>query len=444
MTHITIPDPVSFIITTLESYGYEAYAVGGCIRDALLGFRPADWDVCTSALPAQTKACFNAFQTIDTGLRHGTITLVLDGRPYEITTFRIDGVYSDNRHPDSAEFTADIYADLARRDFTINALAYNPNAGLIDRYGGVSDLQSGVIRCVGEPDKRLNEDALRIIRALRFASTLGYVIDDATSRSIIKNTKLLNNIALERISSELVKLIVGDDVYRVMDEYKPVFVEIIPELALTIGFEQNNPRHIYDVYRHMIRSVANAPKDHIVRLTMLLHDIGKPVCYTEEDGCGHFHGHQQLSSEIANDILSRMKFDRYTISLVTKLIRYHDIELQPERTHVKRQLNRFGENVLRLLMQVKEADTRAKSVATQERWLPKLNEALVIMDDIVNERQCYSLDSLAINGDDIIKLGIPEGEPIGVLLYKALDMVIDELIPNEKQALINHLEALVK
>ena len=434
--NIELPDEVQYIINTLESNDYEAYAVGGCVRDSLLGKEPQDWDICTSALPEQTQKVFAEQHIIETGLKHGTITLMLNRKPYEITTYRVDGKYTDNRRPDKIKFVNVLKRDLARRDFTINAMAYNTKTGLVDYYGGQQDLQQRLIKCVGNPNKRFQEDALRIMRALRFASKFGFTIESGTAQAMNENKKLLNNIASERIANELNKLIIGGGARNIISEHIQVIGIIIPELIPTIGFEQNNPYHCYDVFNHILYSIENAPKDVVIRLTMLLHDIAKPKCYTEtDDGIGHFYGHPQESSDMAKAILSRLKYDNETIKAVTQLVLYHDSEIT-RRQHIKRLLNKIGEERFRQLIEVKRADTMAQAANVHNDKLNILNELLISTDEIIEQQQCFSLKDLAVNGRDLIEAGISEGAEIGVILNRLVDMVIDEEVANDKEVLL--------
>ena len=310
---IKIPKDVASIIDQLDEHGYDAYVVGGCVRDSILGRTPNDWDICTSATPDQMIAIFEDYEVIPTGLQHGTITIVINHTPYEITTFRIDGKYLDNRRPDKVSFTTDIVQDLSRRDFTMNSMAYNPKVGLVDPYNGQQDIQSKVIRCVGNADDRFNEDALRIIRALRFASVYGFEISSDTAQSIHNNAGLLNNIAVERINVELCKLLCGKGVLDILLNYSDVIATIIPEIKPCIGFNQNNRYHQYTIYDHIAHAVSNyTGQDIIVKVALLLHDIGKPLCYTEDENGGHFYGHGEPSRDIAEEVVRRLKFDNYT------------------------------------------------------------------------------------------------------------------------------------
>ena len=431
-----IPAQVEYIISALEQSGYGAYAVGGCVRDSLLGREPVDWDICSSALPWQVRECFRDDKLIETGLKHGTVTLMLDGRPFEITAYRVDGVYSDNRRPDEVTFTGSLRDDLARRDFTVNAMAFNPRTGIADFFGGMDDLKSRLIRCAGDPDKRFNEDALRIMRALRFSAVLGFSIENGTADAILRNKHLLHNIAAERIAAELGKLITGVRASEVMYDFTPVIVEIIPGLGEMVGFAQNTKYHHLDVWRHTLLSVKNAPEDVILRLAMLLHDVGKPRRYSEQNGTGHFHGHAEVSAEMARKILTELKFDGRTVETVTRLIALHDTRLSPRPEDIRRRLNRYGEDTLRLLIEVKRADSAAKAPAFRRERLDALDKISAQLDRIIKERQCFSLSGLAVDGSDLIAAGMARGPEIGAALDRLLNMVIDGTAANDREELL--------
>jgi tRNA nucleotidyltransferase (CCA-adding enzyme) len=334
----------------------------------------------------------------------------------------------------------DIKEDLARRDFTINALAYNPKSGLIDYFDGACDIESKMIRCVGDPCARFEEDALRIMRALRFSSTLGFEIEKGTSEAINAKRGLLKNIANERITEELDKLFCGDGVAHVLTEYREVFETIFPEINPLYGLDQNNPHHDLDVWGHTVKSVACAPKNAVIRMTMFLHDIGKSGCYSEVEGVGHFYGHQKVSADLAKLILKRLKYDNNTISTVTQLITFHDADIQDSSINIKRWLNRLGEHNLRLLVEVKRADTKAHAPGHQDKRLRHLDEVIRQLDIIIAEQHCFSIKDLEINGNDLIEAGIPQGRKIGEMLGLLLDMVIDEQVENNREALLNEVK----
>ena len=399
---IKIPDEVKYIIDTLESNGYDAYAVGGCVRDSILGSEPKDWDICTPALPEQTIKYFAEYNIniIETGLKHGTVTLILNHKPFEVTTYRIDGVYSDNRRPDKVRFVNDLKSDLSRRDFTVNSMAYNPKKGLADFFGGEKDLKAGIIRCVGDADKRFQEDALRIMRAMRFAAVLGFEIDYATSKAMFDNKKLLHNIASERIAVELNKMIVGNNIKEIFTRHISVIGEIIPEI-LPAG----------DLLQSTLAALSNAPADVAIRLAVLFRDCGDVA---------------------ANKILSRLKYDNYTKKTVAQLILYRGEDIQPEKKHIKRWLNKIGEERFRQLLEIKRAESE------------DTDNIEFILNEIITRNECFSLKDLAVNGGDLIASGIPEGSEIGVILDKLLDMVINGQIENNKIKLLEPAEKLRK
>lgn len=376
-------------------------------------------------------------RTIDTGLKHGTITVDMErSGKFEVTTFRIDNHYSDGRHPDSVDFTEDIYLDLARRDFTINAMAFN-QAGLIDPYHGREDLENKVIRCVGNPNDRFNEDALRILRALRFASTYGFQIEEKTKESIHKNKDNLNNISAERIQSELCKMLCGKGVLGVLLEFSDVISTVIPELKPCIGFAQNNPYHQYDVYGHIAHAVANyTGSDVSVKVALLLHDIGKPQCYVEDERGGHFYGHNIPGHDIADSVMHRLRFDNKTINEVLELVLYHDAVIEPTVKTVRRWLNKIGEERFQQLLCVRMADILAHAENTQESRIVRCQALRQIVDDVIAKEQCFSLKDMKMSGKDIIAMGIPEGVRIGEILNALLDEVISGELPNEHDALV--------
>lgn len=448
MFKIGIPVGARHIIRLLENNHYDAYIVGGCVRDSMLGKTPHDWDICTSAKPCEVLALMgaNGIRTIETGLQHGTVTTVIGDESYEITTFRVEGKYSDNRRPDRVEFIGDVVEDLSRRDFTINAMAYNEETGFVDPWGGCGDLLEGVIRCVGHPDDRFREDALRIMRALRFASTYGFKIDEQTAYSIHKNKSLLRKISAERIQSELTKMLCGEGVLDILLEYKDVMAVIIPELEPCIGFNQNNPYHIYDIYDHIAHAVAfHKGIDISINMALLLHDIGKPHCYTEDHNGGHFYGHGAISHKMAKDILERLRFDNKTKEEVLTLVFYHDAIINPDTKSVKRWMNRIGPEMLDKLMFVRIADIYAQSEINLELRRDKALGVKLIAKDILAKRQCFTLKDLAINGYVVIEhLGVPSGPKVGEVLNYLLDMVMDGKIENDLDVLMDEAKRYLK
>lgn len=421
------------IIKMMNDAGEKAYCVGGCVRDILLGKEPHDFDICTSAHPEKTEEILKEFPVIETGIKHGTVTVLVDGEPFEITTWRIDGKYSDNRRPENVTFTPSLEEDLKRRDFTINAMAFDGEE-VIDPFGGKEDLKNGIIRAVGDPNERFEEDALRILRALRFASKLGFEIETKTAVAMHEKKELLKEISAERIFSELKLILCGKDATKVLLDFSDIIGQIIPEIKPTIGFEQHNKHHVYDVYTHTAVAVGSIDPDPTLRLTMLLHDIGKPDVYHFEDGQGHFYGHPEVSAEIARTVLNRLKCDNATKDTVLTLIKEHDNRFPPEKKSVKRMLGKVGEHNYSLLMKVKRADTDAQSDYLKDEKYAQINALINVAKQIEEENECFSLSDLAINGSDLKEF--LSGKKIGPALQKCLSMVIDEKLPNEKQELL--------
>ena len=435
---IKIPNDAESIINRLNDNGYEAYIVGGCVRDSILGRAPNDWDVCTSATPDKMIEIFADHEVIPTGLQHGTVTIVINHIPYECTTFRIDGNYSDNRRPDKVEFTTDIVQDLSRRDFTVNAIAYNPKTGLVDPFGGAEDIKARVIRCVGNADDRFDEDALRVMRALRFASVYGFVISEDTSNAIHRKAENLNNIAAERINTELCKLLCGQGVLDILLNYSDVISAIIPEIKPCVGFNQNNRYHQYTIYDHIAHAVSNYKgSDVIIKIALLLHDIGKPTCYTEDENGGHFYGHGVPSRDIAERIVERLKFDNRTKKDVVELVLYHDAVIEPTIKVVKRWLNKVGEEQLFRLLDIRMADILAHAEGTQQSRIDRCVAVRKIAEDILASEQCFKLKDLAVNGNDLMDIGIPQGREVGNTLNRLLDMVINGEAQNKKDELLS-------
>lgn len=429
---IVIPNDVKFIIKNLEDAGFEAFVVGGCVRDSMLGLEPKDWDVATSAKPDDIKSIFNSFQLVLDGEAHGTVGVVINNVKYEITTYRVDGKYCDNRHPENVSFTNSIELDLARRDFTINAMAYNDLRGLVDPYNGMKDLSFKALRCVGNPDTRFCEDALRILRALRFASVYNFSIEFNTSVSLIKNRNLLNNIAVERIASELNKLVCGSNVNYILRRYKDVIAVFLPELVSTFDFEQNTPHHNKTVWRHTTAAVSNIEPDTLLRIVMLLHDVGKPLALrTDSNGRDHFKGHNHFSAVLARNALERLKYPTKFIEDAVTLIEYHDVRFSNNKRQIKHILNKIGEKNFINLIKVQKSDILAQSRYKREIKLNNLDLACETFNKIIENNECYKLKDLAINGSDLIHLGITNGVIIGNILNEILDLVIDEAVDND-------------
>ena len=431
------------LINLLSENGYKAYAVGGCVRDYLLGKPEKDIDITTSAKPEIVEEILTkqSIKVVETGLQHGTVTAVINGDPYEITTFRKDGEYKDNRRPESVDFVDDVKEDLSRRDFTINAMAYNHNEGIVDLFGGKADLDNKIIRAVGNADKRFKEDALRIMRALRFSATLCFDIEESTKKAIFDNMHFLENIAYERIFTELKKLLVGDNAMQVLDEYKEVIGVITPELKPTFNCVQNNPWHIYDVYGHIIHAVDSAPKDDIIRLTMLLHDIGKPsVKTTDEKGIDHFKTHAVAGADIAKKVLKRFKVSNEIYDKVTTLIYYHQGVENVDDIRVKRWLSKIGVEYTRALFKVRVSDLLAHNPEKIGYEVEKLNELQQELEEIVAVGEAFKISDLAVNGNDLIALGYHKGKEIGEKLNEILMLVVDNQLENDKDKIIEYLK----
>ena len=433
---ITLPLPVVRALSVLEACGYEGYIVGGCVRDSLLGRTPNDWDVTTNATPEQMKACFADFHVIETGIRHGTLTVIIDGMQLEITTYRNDGEYLDNRHPVQVTFSEKIEDDLSRRDFTVNAMAYHPKRGLVDLFGGREDLNAKIIRAVGDAKTRFEEDGLRILRAIRFSSVLDFDIAKDTAKAVHDCKNLLSGIAAERIREEFCKLICGRGAVRILRDYIDVISVFLPELDRCVGFEQNTKYHCYDVFEHTLHALALCEDDDLItRLGVLLHDIGKPLCYTEDEQGGHFKGHAPAGVQISREVLSRLRFDNQTIRRMELLVEWHDIPLSAEKKRVKRLMQRFSDEDILRLLKIKRCDRLAHAANYQE-LSPDLALIPSVIEEIRAEDACLTLRTLAIDGDDLMALGIPKGKKIGEMLNALLDEVIEERLPNEKNALL--------
>lgn len=442
---MNIPEYVKKALSELHKAGFEAYAVGGCVRDSLLGKVPHDWDLCTSALPEQVEQVFESFHVIETGLKHGTVTVRIDHKPIEITTFRKDGDYLDRRRPENVEFVSELSLDLSRRDFTVNALAYSENSGITDLFGGRNDLENKLIRCVGSPEKRFGEDALRILRALRFSSVLGFEIEEKTAQAVHKMKELLKEISAERIREELLKLLCGVDVGRILTDYKDVIAVIIPEISEEFGFLQHNPHHCYDVYLHTVKAVENVKNTPALRLTMLLHDIGKPrVFRLDENGVGHFKLHPTVGSEMAKTILRRLKFDNKTLKYVTEQIWEHDNRFPTGRKNIRRFISNHGFDFYFDHLEIRLADTLAQSDFMREKKLEELCIKREIGEELLAESAKLTLSDIEINGRDIIALGVEPGREIKEILSKCLSAVVDETVPNSREDLVLFAKKIIE
>ena len=439
---IEIPEKAKFIIETIMNAGFEAYVVGGCVRDSILGRSPEDWDITTSAKPEQVKELF--LRTIDTGIAHGTVTVMLDKEGFEVTTYRIDGKYEDSRHPKEVTFTPNLEEDLKRRDFTINAMAYNEESGLVDLYGGLADIENKIIRCVGDAEARFTEDALRIMRAIRFSAQLGYSIEENTQEAIRKLAPNLRNISAERIQVELVKLMVSKhpDTLRVAYELGVTAV-IFPEFDKAMMTPQNHPHHMYNVGEHTLQGLLQVEPDKILRLAVLFHDIGKAdTITTDEKGINHFHGHADISEEKTRAILRRLRFDNDTVYYVTRLVRYHDYgnQVEPDMRIVRRAVNKIGEDIFPRLFAVKRADILSQSNYLREEKLENLEKWQQLYREIMDRKQCVSLRTLAISGSDLIAAGMKPGKELGEVLHRLLELVLEEPERNTKEWLLSQVQ----
>ena len=434
-----LPEFVGQCIDRLENRGFACYAVGGCVRDSLLGLTPHDYDLCTDALPPQTREIFADHTLVLAGEKHGTVGVVTDGGVVEITTFRTEGDYSDSRHPGWVEFVKNIEGDLSRRDFTVNAMAWSPTRGLADPFGGQQDLDNHILRAVGDPDARFTEDALRILRGVRFAVRYQLIPEEKTLRSMITHAPLLVNIARERVFEELCKLlplVSAEDLIR----YAPILTQVIPELAPAIGFDQHNRNHIYDVFTHIAHVTANTPADLALRWAALLHDIGKPDTFSwGEDGQGHFYGHAQCSAQMADELLLRLKAPNALREEVVFLIDHHMAWPETDRKLLRRYLSRWGEARLTKLLLLQQADTGSKGMPVENSPFEEIH---TIIRELVAENSCLTLRDLAVNGHDLMELGI-SGKDIGYCLNILLARVLDEELPNEKSALLAEVRRIL-
>lgn len=469
---IVLPEDVAYIIRTLEEAGFEAYAVGGCVRDTLLGRKPQDWDITTSARPQETKSLFR--KTIDTGIQHGTVTVMLHHVGYEVTTYRIDGEYEDNRHPKSVEFTDNLKLDLERRDFTINAMAYNGTRGLVDEFCGMEDMEKQIIRCVGDAGARFDEDALRILRAVRFAGQLGFAIEEETRQAAVLRAVHLKNISAERIRVELSKLLVAKDAGRLRDAFSMGMTKVfLPEFDEMMVWEQKNPHHSYTVGEHSLRSVEILntfygkysgtwdssiipeevskhvskmvsvldEKTHmILALTLLLHDLGKIHTMTiDNKGIGHFYGHQEESARLVPGILRRLTFDNYTIDTVKRLVLFHDYKFGEKEKSMRRAMAKIGADLMTLLFVVQYCDVLAQNPQTISDKIRVIRQAEQLWQRVVDSGAALTLKELEITGKDIMELGVSPGPAVGKMLKQALEVVLEEPEKNDREVLLGFL-----
>ena len=437
---IFIPDYARKTMEILNSSGYQAYAVGGCIRDSLLGKTPHDWDVCTDCLPEKMKEIFSGFRTFDTGLKHGTVTVMIDHELVEITTFRSEGEYENHRKPIQVEFVRNLEEDLRRRDFTVNAMCCDINSRVYDFYGGQADLEKGIIRCVGRAEERFEEDALRILRGLRFASVLDFEIEYQTARAMFEKRALLECISAERISEELKKLLCGKAAERILNDYREIIAVIIPESRACFDFRQNNPHHCYDVWRHIAKSVSMVRPEPVIRTAMLLHDIAKPqMATTDEQGVSHFKKHQYVSAELARGILKRLKYDNRSTEYIYRLIWEHDNRIPAQEKSVKRFISKYDFQFMFDYLEVRRGDTYAQSGFRRHEKLEELDEIARIVIGLMEQDLCLKVSDLAVDGKDLMAIGL-EGRRIGECLDTLLDLVIDEKIENEKEQLLGYIK----
>ena len=436
LMRIQLPEKVNQIIHTLQQHGFEAYAVGGCVRDSILGRVPDDWDITTSATPEETKSLF--LKTFDTGIEHGTINVLMDKDAFEVTTYRVDGKYEDSRHPSEVTFTRSLKEDLLRRDFTINAMAYNETEGLVDIFGGMEDLKSKTIRCVGNAKARFGEDALRILRAVRFAAQLGFDIEEETKRGIVELAPTLANISAERIQVELIKMLISPNPGMLKEAYELGITKIIlPEFDDMMATEQETPHHEYNVGVHTLKALEYIRADKVLRLAMLFHDIAKPLMKTmDENGRAHFKLHDIKGAEMTKQILRRLKFDNDTMHKVVRLVQYHDYRMPAEAKNVRRAMHKIGEDLFAEYLEVREADTLAQSAYKQEEKLQNIRDIRACYEDILRKQECVSLKTLAVTGSDLIASGMEPGKEIGEVLQKLLEKVIEHPEYNEKEMLL--------
>lgn len=433
-----LPKNITLIIEKLREAGYEAFVVGGFVRDLIRDIEPHDADITTNALPQEVEAVFSDFKVIETGLKHGTVTVLYEGEPIEITTYRIEKGYSDMRHPDKIEFTTDITKDLSRRDFTMNSIAYSPYQGFVDPFGGKNDIEDGIIRCVGNSEERFREDALRILRALRFCSVTGYKIEENTEKALYSCKYLLPNLSKERIFAEISKMLCGKNIRYVLTKYIDIISIVLPEIKDMKGFEQHNFHHIYDVLNHTAVVVENAPNDVHMRFSALFHDCGKPDCFSLVDGVGHFYRHSTISAEKAKQALIRLKCDTATKEKVIKLVKIHDTPIECDERIIKKRLRSLGEELFFDLIKLQRCDNLAQAPEFFYRQ-KQFDEIEALTKEILKQNECFSLKHLAVNGNDLLALGL-KGKKIGEVLDFLLDAVIEKRVDNDKLLLLQYYQ----
>ena len=435
-----IPQYIEKVMERFDYSGFESFLVGGCIRDFISGKIPLDYDIATKALPAEVKEIFKDMNVVETGIEHGTVTIVSSEGKVEVTTYRIDGKYKDGRRPEGVFFTKTIQQDLARRDFTINAIAYSPHKGIVDPYGGRQDIESRIIRCVGDPDKRFKEDYLRILRGIRFVAATDFSLEKRTEAAMTEMKSNIGSVAIERIREEFIKILCGAYVEKVLLEHREFISEIVPEIAESFDFNQNNPYHIFDVYRHTVEVIKNTPPEKCLRLAAFFHDIGKPYVYSVDgNGTGHFYGHVKISVKLAEEIMTRMKFDKNTAILVRDLVKHHDTDILPDKKSVRKFIARQSIPFLKKLLILKKADISGQNPELVYR-LDEISKIETLIEEIIDEGSLFTLKNLEIDGDDIIRLGITPGRKIGQILNDCLSKVINEELPNSCNELIKYVK----
>ena len=435
-----IPQYVETIMQRFEEKGFEAFLVGGCVRDFIFDKIPLDFDLATDALPIEVKEIFEDYNVVETGIEHGTVTIVSSDGKVEVTTYRIDGKYKDGRRPEGVFFTDTIEQDLARRDFTINAMAYSPRIGFIDPFGGMEDIEKGIIRCVGNPDKRFKEDYLRILRGIGFVVGTNFSLEDNTKAAKNKMKSKINSVAVERIREEFIRILCGSFAKKALLEYRSFISEIVPEIAESFDFKQNNPYHSFDVYRHTVEVIINTPALKNLRLAAFFHDIGKPYVYSQDEkGIGHFYGHVKISTTITEEVMSRMKFDKSTSIFVRDLVKYHDRDILPEKKSIRKFLTKKSVPFLEPLLLLKRADISGQNPELVYR-LEEIDKIEALLKEIVDEGSCFTLKNLNIDGNDLINLGIKPGKRIGEILNDCLVKVVNEELPNSCNELIKYVK----
>lgn len=436
-------------VEALKSNGFEAFLIGGSVRDFIMNLTIGDIDITTNATPTQVKEVFKNFRVIETGIKHGTVTVIIDNEPIEITTYRSEGIYSDNRHPDSVRFSEKFSDDVIRRDFTMNAIGYDFSSGFCDLVGGIEDIENEIIRCIGDAETRFSEDALRILRALRFSSVLGFQIEENTKDAIHKCKDLLNNISAERITAEFVKLICGKNAVNILREFSDVISVFIPEIEICVDFEQKNKHHCYDVYTHTLKAIENSKPSPVIRLALLFHDIAKPlVAHFDEKGEQHYYGHPKKSAEITEKILTRLRFDNDTKNKIVTLVKFHDSPITindntlPDRKRLKKIMSQIGTEMIFDLIHIKFCDNSAQN-PEYFRGNDFYEKTYDMINEILNEQECFSVKDLKINGNNLISMGF-KGKEIGKILDNILDLVINDKLKNEINEIIDYVHSHYK